>query len=249
MVEINFVVTGATGNIGYEVVKRLSSMGEKTISQFSTSSEVLTRLQRETKENGEPTRSIQADFSSYESVREFCRQAIDIARHVDCRINCVGISKDAPFLDLDIQDWERVISVNLNAAFVLTQEFGRNMVSRGRGNIVHVSAITAEVARKNAANYCASKAGLNMLTKCAALELGPDVRVNSINLGFVESDLLDTLYSESELSEVKRQTPVGRFGTVVDVFNLIEFLIDDRSDFITGQCIVLDGGRIMHRQI
>lgn len=246
---MNFVVTGATGNVGYEVVNRLSRMGEKTISQFSTSSEVLAKLERETKENGAPTHALQADFSSYESVRNFCRQAIDIAGHVDCLINCVGISRDAPFLDLNIQDWERVISVNLNAAFILTQEFGRHMASQGSGRIVHVSAITAEVARKNAANYCASKAGLNMLTKCAALELGPDVRVNSINLGFVESDLLDTLYSKNDLSEVKRQTPAGRFGTVSDVFNLIEFLVDDRSDFITGQCIVLDGGRIMHRQI
>ena len=125
------------------------------------------------------------------------------------------------------------------------QAAGRGMLEAGYGRIVNISAVTAMDARENAANYCSSKAGLNMLTKCMALELAPHVSVNAVALGFVDSPIVRELYSEEQLSAVVTETPLATMGTHDHVSNLVRYLASDGAEFMTGQTIILDGGRIM----
>ena len=119
------------------------------------------------------------------------------------------------------------------------------MVAAGRGRIVNISAVTGIAGRANAANYCASKAGLNMLTQCAAIELGPQVRVNGLALGFYRSELVEQVFSADYVDSVVQETPLRRLGEFEDVAAAVEFLVSDASSFINGQTLVIDGGRLL----
>jgi acetoacetyl-CoA reductase/3-oxoacyl-[acyl-carrier protein] reductase len=128
---------------------------------------------------------------------------------------------------------------------LLTQLAGKAMIEGTGGQIVNIAAVTGVQARANAVNYCCSKAGLLMLTKCAALELAPSVRVNAIALGFVHSKLVEEIYSDEQLADIVAQTPVRRMAEPREVADLVLFLASEKSGFITGQTIIQDGGRIM----
>ncbi len=132
---------------------------------------------------------------------------------IDILINNAGLSIDDPFLDMTEQDWDRVVAINLKGPFLESQAVARHMKVGGGGVTINISATTTTQGRTNAANYCSSKAGLNMLTKCMALELGPNIRVNGLGLGFVESPLAHELYSEEQLKQVIEGTPLKRMAT------------------------------------
>ncbi len=166
---------------------------------------------------------------------------------VDILVNNAGLSIDRPFPELSEQDWDRVLDVNLKGAFLCSQIFGRAMLSAERGQIVNISAVTGIDARKNAANYCASKAGLNMLTRCVALEFAPHVRVDGLALGFFESDLVAELYTSDQLAGVIDATPLKRMGAFSEISDAVKFLASNATAFITGQTLIIDGGGIMRQ--
>jgi 3-oxoacyl-[acyl-carrier protein] reductase len=119
------------------------------------------------------------------------------------------------------------------------------MVAGNGGVIVNISATTSTIGRRNATNYCSTKAGLNMLTKCMALELGPEVRVNGIGLGFVESPLVHEVFSTDQLEDVIKSTQLGRMTTIEETSAFVRLLASESTSFVTGQTIMFDGGRIM----
>ena len=119
------------------------------------------------------------------------------------------------------------------------------MLAGNGGVIVNVSATTTTQGRPNAANYCSTKAGLNMLTKCMALELGPGIRVNGLGLGFVDSPLVRELYSDEQISDVADTTPLRRMTSNTETADFIRLLASDATAFVTGQTIMFDGGRNM----
>jgi 3-oxoacyl-[acyl-carrier protein] reductase len=119
------------------------------------------------------------------------------------------------------------------------------MYAARSGQIVNISAVTSLDARKNAANYYASKAGVKMLTKCAALELAPHVRVNCLALGFFRSEAVEKYFTEEQIGNVVDATPLRRMGEFKEITSAVRFLASEASSFITGQTIVIDGGRVM----
>ena len=119
------------------------------------------------------------------------------------------------------------------------------MIAGDGGVIVNISATTATSGRPNAANYCSTKAGLNMLTKCMALELGPGIRVNGLGLGFVDSPLVHELYSEDQVAQVIEATPLKRMTTNQETASFVKLLASKSTSFVTGQTIMFDGGRSM----
>ena len=187
----------------------------------------------------------QTDVSVSTDVAGMLESALSAFGRVDVLVNNAGVNIDSPFLDLAEDDWDKVLAVNLKGPFLCTQIFGRAMVAAGEGAIVNISAVTGIVARRNGANYCASKAGLNMLTKCAALELAPQVRVNGLALGFFDSPLVRELYSTDQVSAVVGETPLNRTGEFGEISATVKFLASDAASFITGQTPIIDGGRIM----
>ena len=142
-------------------------------------------------------------------------------------------------------DWDSVYEVNLKGPFLVSQAVARHMIAGDGGVIVNISATTTTYGRPNAANYCSTKAGLNMLTKCMALELGPGIRVNGLGLGFVESPLVRELYTEDQITQVIEGTPLKRMTTNQEVVSFIKLLASDSTSFVTGQTIMFDGGRNM----
>ena len=187
----------------------------------------------------------QADVSQFADVARMMAAALDAFGRIDILVNNAGINADGPLLELAEADWDAVVGVNLKGAFLCTQAAGRAMTAAGRGHIVNISAFTGIDARQGAANYCVSKAGLNMLTRCAALELAPAVRVNGLALGFIRSTLVEDVFSAKQIAAVVDQTPLARLGEFEEVTAAVKFLASDASSFITGQTIVIDGGRNM----
>ena len=170
---------------------------------------------------------------------------IDAFGSIDILVNNAGLSIDGPFLEMQEQDWDRVYEVNLKGPFLVSQAVARHMITANGGIIVNISATTTTFGRVNAANYCSSKAGLNMLTKCMALELGPSIRVNGVGLGFVDSPLVHELYSKEQLNQVIEGTPLKRMTSNEETVSFIKLLASESTSFITGQTIMFDGGRNM----
>ena len=164
---------------------------------------------------------------------------------IDILVNSAGLSRDDAFLSLTEEAFDEVIAVNLKGPFLVSQAVGRHMVAQEYGRIINISATTAIVARAGNANYTAAKAGLNMLTQSMAIELGPHVTVNAVGLGFVDSPLVRTLFSEEALQEAESSVPVKRMTSYEETASFILMLASDECSFMTGQTIPFDGGRVM----
>ena len=239
------VITGASRGIGRDIALGLGAAGANVVVNYVGSGEAAAAVVDEIGAAGGKAIVCQADVSQSAEVTHMMAAALDAFGAIDILVNNAGINADGPLLTLGEADWDAVVDVNLKGAFLCTQAAGRAMTAAGRGHIVNISAYTGIDAREGAANYCVSKAGLNMLTKCAALELAPAVRVNGLALGFFRSALVEDVFSAEQIAAVVGQTPLARMGEIGEVTAAVKFLASDASSFITGQTIVIDGGRIM----
>ena len=243
--EKTVLITGGSRGVGRHLAVAFSEAGAKVAINYEQNEEGALETVDLAREKGGQVLAMKADVSRSDAVDGLVDKVTETFGSVDVLVNNAGINRDSPLLEMSEADWDRVHAVNLKGPFLLTRKVGRAMVSAGSGRIVNISAVTAVDARANAANYCSSKAGLNMLTKCAAIELGPQVQVNAIALGFIRSELVEEVFSAEQLAGVIGETPVGRLGEIADVCELVMFLASNAASFITGQTIILDGGRIM----
>jgi NAD(P)-dependent dehydrogenase (short-subunit alcohol dehydrogenase family) len=239
------VVTGASRGVGEHLARALARDGANVVVHYHTHRESADALVAEITSLGGRAVACGGDVSEPGDVKTLLSAALDTFGGVDILINNAGINIDGPLLEMREQDWSRVLDVNLKGPFLCTQAFGRIMVDAGAGKILNISAVTSVQARPGAANYCSSKAGLNMLTKCSALELAPAVQVNGMALGYFQSRLVQENFTESQLQAVCEQTPLGRMGHMNELEQLALFLVSGGSNFVTGQTIVIDGGRVM----
>ncbi len=239
------VITGASRGIGRDIALGLGAAGANVVVNYVASGEAAAAVADEIGAAGGYALACQADVSQSADVARMMAAALDAFGAIDILVNNAGINADGPLLELGEADWDAVVEVNLKGAFLCTQAAGRAMTAAGRGHIVNISAFTGIDAREGAANYCVSKAGLNMLTKCAALELAPDVRVNGLAIGFIRSELVEEVFSAEQIAAVVDQTPLARLGEFEEITAAVKFLASDASSFISGQTIVIDGGRIM----
>jgi NAD(P)-dependent dehydrogenase (short-subunit alcohol dehydrogenase family) len=145
------------------------------------------------------------------------------------------------------EDWDAVISVNLKGPFLCSQYAGRMMTAEGcsGGRIINISGTSSIAGRKNCANYASSKAGLNALTRCLAFELGPQVTVNAVVLGFFDSPFVRELFSPEQVAAAVETMPVGRIGQFKEASGFIRYLASDAAAFMTGQTVNFDGGQFM----
>ncbi len=162
---------------------------------------------------------------------------------VDVLVNNAGIIHKSPLEELELEDWNKVISVNLNGVFYTMRSFGVRMIHQGGGSIINIASVAGHVPLEGGGAYSASKAGVIMLTRQAAVEWGPKgVRVNAICPGPILTDMLRSEYSEEELKFRERVTPVGRLGDPKDVARLAVFLASDEASYVNGAIYDLDGG-------
>lgn len=239
------LITGASGGLGQQLALDFAREGAKVTVNYSSSPEAADSTVARIRKVGGQATACRADISSAEDVKTMVEKTVENYGGVDILVNNAGLSSDAPFLELSENDWDRVMDVNLKGPFLLSQAVGRHMVAAGKGRIINISATTAIKARIGNANYTASKAGLNMLTQSMALELGPDVTVNAVALGFVDSPLVRKLFSSEQLEQAKDDVPLKRMTTYEETSAFVMMLASDTASFVTGQTIPFDGGRIM----
>jgi NAD(P)-dependent dehydrogenase (short-subunit alcohol dehydrogenase family) len=237
------LVTGGTRGVGRSIVEEFLKAGARVAVNGASEASVDDALAQ----IGGAGSAVAApgDLGTVEGCRHTVEATLDALGGIDTLVNNAGINRDSPLLEMGEEDWDQVLNVNLKGPMLLTQLAGKAMLGGAGGQIINISAVTGVRARANAVNYCCSKAGLLMLTKCAALELGPKVRVNAIALGFVHSRLAEEIYSDEQLADIVAKTPVRRMAEPREVADLVLFLASEKSAFVTGQTIIQDGGRIM----
>lgn len=240
------IVTGASRGVGRTIALDLGMAGANVVINYVASDKAASNVVATINESGGKAIACRADVSASADVDRLVITALEAFDQIDILVNNAGINIDGPLLELDEEEWDNVVDTNLKGVFLCTRAAGRAMHAAQSGNIINISAVTGLISRKNAGNYCASKAGVNMLTKCAALELAPHVRVNCLALGFFRSEAVDRYFTEDQIREVVDMTPLGRMGEFSEISSAVKFLVSDASSFITGQTIVIDGGRVMH---
>ena len=162
-------------------------------------------------------------------------------------VNNAGIAMPADFLDVTVEDFRKVIDINLTGSFFATQRAARKMVEdKITGSIVNMSSINAQVAIPSIVSYCASKGGVMQLTKSASLALAPHgIRVNAVGPGSIDTAMLASVNANPEaMKMVMSRTPMGRLGEASEIGDVVAFLSSDKASYITGETIYVDGGRL-----
>lgn len=191
--------------------------------------------------------AIHCDMGNPESIHAMFKRVESDLGPVRALVNNAGVALPGEFLSYDLNDFERVISVNLIGSFVALQRAARAMIENEiRGAIVNMSSINAQVAIPAIPAYCASKGGVMQLTKSAALALAPfGIRVNAIGPGSIDTEMMAGVNaSPAALETALSRTPLGRIGATAEVGNVVAFLVSDRASYITGETIYVDGGRL-----
>ena len=191
------------------------------------------------------------DVSERLDVLNLMARAADLFGHIDILVNNAGIIDDAPFLELDVDDFDRVLGVNLRGAFLVAQAVAKTMVAgleegREPGTIVNMSSINAHFALPDHVAYTISKGGIQQLTRAMAVALAPHgIRVNAVAPGSINTPMLETVaHDEALMKTVLSRTPMGRLGRPSEIAALVAFLAGPDASYVTGATLVADGGRM-----
>lgn len=232
------IVTGGASGIGFATAKRFASEGSKVVI-FDYNKEALDKTLAE---NPDIAGGVKVDVSSSEEVEKAFSQVDEEHGMVDVLISNAGISVRKPFVDIDYEQWKRVVDINLGGMFLCSREAARRMKKKGSGVILMTASTNGTEGHPNYADYNASKAGVILLSKTMALELAPEVRVNSICPGYVLTPMQKAEYTPEMLEKVNQGIPIKRHAQPEEIAALFAFLASDQAAYITGSSIHIDGG-------
>lgn len=235
------LVTGASKGVGKGIALELARAGYDVAVNYNSDQAGAEATVREVHALGTTGLAVRGDVSRSEQVCAMFDQVVDSFGHLDLLVNNAGIQTWKPLLELPEADWERVMATNLRGCFLCTQRAAREMRRTG-GAIVNIGSGCNKWPFPSLVSYTASKGGIEMFTKVAAVELGPyRIRVNCVAPGSIEIER-----TKQELGDYAetwaKLTPLGRIGTPRDVGKVVVFLASEAADFITGQTIWVDGG-------
>jgi len=186
---------------------------------------------------------MQVDVSEEESVKSAFSQALEQMHTVDILINCAGYGRSSRIQDLTLEQWRRLIDVNMTGTFLCCREIIPHMVERQCGKIVNLASICAQTGRMVAVDYAGSKSGIVGITRALALQVAADgINVNAIAPGPVVTPLFEKNYTIEQMNSLLSTIPFKRKGTPTDIANLLLFLSSDESGWITGEVIAINGG-------
>ena len=241
------IVTGATSGIGRATASLFAVNGANVVAVGRNETE-LSRLQNEQQKAAGEIWPHAADLTQTSQVKDVVSTAVKQFGKIDILVNAAGIIKNGNIEDTSLVEWDRMLDINLRSVFYLMQRSVPHL-EKTKGNIVNVSSVTGPRAFPNVLAYCVSKAGVDQLTRCSALELAPKgIRVNAVNPGVVitglhkSSGMSDEKY-EAFLKHSKTTHPIGRVGNPEEVAELIMFLASDKAGWITAATYEIDGGR------
>ena len=243
------IVTGGASGIGKAIVERFVADGAKVV------------IADVNAEKGEALVSslggfahalfVKTDMSNATDIADLTDAAVKAFGPIDILVNNAGIVHAADFLDLKVEDFDRVLNVNLRGSFLLGQAVARLMAERVKsggpaGSIINMSSVNAVFAIANQVPYSVSKGGVNQLTKVMALSLAPHgIRVNAIGPGSIMTEMLASVNADpAAKNRILSRTPMGRIGEPSEIASIAAFLASDDASYITGQTIYADGGRL-----
>ena len=241
------LVTGATSGIGRATALRFAEGGAR-VALVGRSAEGLKEVAEQIRACDGEAVQVRADVTVEEDTRRAVAEAVEQLGGLDVLVNAAGVISNGTIETTTLADWDAMMNVNLRSVFQLMQLCAPHL-ERRPGNVVNVSSVTGLRAFPGVLAYCVSKAGVDQLTRCAALELAPKgVRVNAVNPGVVVTNIhrrggmAEDNYA-AFLERSKQTHPIGRVGTGEEVAELILFLASDRAAWITGATYSIDGGR------
>ena len=247
LAERTALITGAAGGIGLGCAEAFAAEGCDLVLLDLDAQRVAAAAEDLAARSGRKVHALACDLSDADAARKAVIKAAALLGRIDILVNNAGILVRGDILDLELEDFDRVMAVNLRAPFVVGQTVARHMVdAKIKGSIINMSSINAVLAIPNQLAYVASKGGLAQMTKAMALGLAPHgVRVNAIGPGTIVTDILKGLMADDDARRrVLQRTPLGRFGEPSEIGKVAVFLASDDSSYMTGQTIYPDGGRL-----
>lgn len=236
------VVTGGSRGIGRAIAEKFAENGANLAIIATRATEEAKKFIEELKEKGVDARLYTCDIKNPEEVESAAEEITSDFGGVDILVNNAGITRDNILPSLSIMDIGDVIDVNLKGTMFVTRSFIRQFVRKKNGNIINISSVVGLMGNKGQTNYAASKAGIIGFTKSVAKEYGrKNIRCNAVAPGFIATDMTDKL-SPEQVQEINKQITLGRLGSPLDVAEMVLFLASDRSSYITGEVIKVDGG-------
>ena len=250
-------VTGGTRGIGAAICRSFAEQGAVVAAGYSRDAERAGELLDQLRGSGVDASVHQGNVGSAEDCRRTIDEVIEAHGKLDILVNNAGITIDKTVLKMTDEDWYKVIAVNLSGAFFMSQAVLPHMIESGSGRIINISSIIGEIGNIGQANYAASKSGLLGLTKTLAREAafqlrragkleedGVGITVNTVAPGFIATEMLEHV-PEKVLEGIKEKIPLGRLGRPDEIARAVHFLAADKSSYITGQTLSVNGGMDM----
>lgn len=239
------LVTGGTGGIGTEICKALAAAGCKVVATWLKGVDDGEGWLAKRKEEGYDFIIAEGDVSKYEAAGAIIKEVEAKLGPVEILVNGAGITKDGFFHKMKWEQWEAVLRVNLDSVFNMTRQVIEGMRNRGYGRIINISSVNGQKGQAGQTNYSAAKAGMHGFTMALAQEVASKgVTVNTISPGYVATNMVMAIKEEIR-NELVKQIPVGRFAKPEEIAWVVTVLADDRSAFITGANIAVNGGMYM----
>jgi glucose 1-dehydrogenase len=243
------LVTGASKGIGAATATRLAEEGAAVVVNYAGSAEEADQIVAEIGDRGGQAVAIQADVSREDDIRTLFERAGEELGRVDVLVNNAGVEKACPLHEMSLEDWQRVIDVNLTGAFLCCREFARGLMRENAGGvIVNVSSVHEVIPWRNFSHYCASKGGLKLFAQSIAYELAPrGIRVAAVAPGAVATPInAEMLEDPDERRKVEGQIPSGRIASAEEVAAAIAWLVGPEADYVVGSTLFVDGGMLLY---
>ncbi len=248
------IVTGASSGIGHAIARSYGLNGAAVAINYHSQREPADALVEEIRAAGGQAIAVKADVSRPEDVERLFAQTVDAFKAVDIVVANAGLQKDGPAASLSLDDWRKVIDVNLTGQFLCAQagirqfqKQGKRDVSRAQGKIVCVSSVHDAIPWAGHVNYAASKGGIAMMMKTLAQEVAElGIRVNAISPGAIKTAINEESTQGDAAKELLKLIPYGRIGDVEDIANTALWLASDAADYVVGATLYVDGGMMLY---
>ncbi|MDN5276909.1 MAG: 3-oxoacyl-[acyl-carrier protein] reductase [Clostridiales bacterium] len=239
------LVTGASRGIGRAIAIYLAELGAQVAVNYSSSEQRAIEVVEAIRGKGGRAIAVKADVSNPQEVEAMFEKVLNEFGDLHILVNNAGITRDALLIRMKQEDWDAVLDTNLKGVYNCSKAAAKIMIKKRRGKIINISSVVGVAGNAGQSNYAAAKAGVIGFSKAIARELAPrNIQVNVVAPGFIETDMTAAL-PESIRQEMLKQIPLGRYGDPMDVAYVVGFLASDKSRYITGQVIHVDGGMIM----
>ena len=234
------IVTGGARGIGAEILRELSHKGAKVVALDLDQMQIDESLKSITGES----LGIAVDITKPLEVKEAIDLVLSKFGRIDILVNNAGIALLDPLLEAKVEDWENTMNVNLRAPFLLARHFVPGMIERGKGKIINLSSQSGVNALDDHGAYCTSKGGLNMLTKVMASEWAKyNIQTNAICPNVILTPMGEKAWGDPKKGgAMKAKTPARRFGTPIEVADMVLYLASDASNYVCGEILMIDGG-------